>query len=306
MAGKTRGDMRAFRAQHEKVDTFIRSIGGYWAPLGALARVTEELGEFAEAAATGDVQGEAEEITDLFVIVSTITNQYCAWPSADQVESAGDEPPDLARLARALGPLARLMNQFEGIKPPKKNERTADITEVIARIYALLDRMARSRGVQLEESVLKSAEAKGARDANRFTVRSFDPVTARSLDAFRAAMPAPLAQWAADARLWGEPSEGEAPEDGLAALRVFHAARFLRISGWHRLDGFVGSEPAGASDADHIARARERLALWNSAAPDADVTGHAGVFGGKLFTVMRLAGVDEKPSLPGALLVVPR
>lgn len=279
----------AFADQHCQVDRFIRDLGGYWPPLGGLARVVEELGEFAEAVASRSSIAQGEELTDLFTVVSAITNQYCAWPSPEQVEELSAQDADLSQLVQACGLLGRMVNQFEGIKPPKPGEQVYDIRLVVARICAIIERLVRELGGHLPSMVLDSLKSKAVRDVDRFAV-SFDPTTAKSLDVLRLHKSKALVDWAVDARLWGEPSADELHHSGTGqTVPLHHFERFVRISQWLPLDAYVGMTTQSATHEECLRNAREKLRLWSSVAPSVNLLGAATVSSGKLFVLARRA-----------------
>src|SRR5450830_1765616 len=115
------------RIQNKVQDTVV-SLGGYWRPLSALARVLEEVGEIGELlACNGAVPlgAVAAELADVFVISTCLANQYCArlsceyknleWKRIRSPAYPSDKIGDLLRLdlchlAHRAGRLARVIN----------------------------------------------------------------------------------------------------------------------------------------------------------------------------------------------------
>lgn len=158
----------------DRLDQAIRGGGGYWVPLAGLARVLEELGELAAATS---IEERRREASDCVVATLLLANQYCVrLPSVDLAEPGAGEHQALV----AAGHLARLINRFEGSKPPKPMEAAVpSFPQVIASIIGGLAEASSLTAKALLERAAQTVEANVVRDAGRFAAR-IDAITADS------------------------------------------------------------------------------------------------------------------------------
>lgn len=229
----------------------ILAVGGYWRPLSAVARLLEELGEFVEelSAARPDAGRAGLELADLYVITTCLANQYCV-PLAGDYGTIGlaesldfaekhSPAPAITDVIVAAGRIARLVNYYDGDKPPKQSEAVPQIGPLVANFHHALVALAASLGVSLRSAVVEVTSRSTKRDIARFA-RRYDPSTSPSLDGFRAVQQHTQCIFAPIARVWGHPAwaVGSPLEDNLAAgLGAFE--RFVKVAGHEWLDGYV-------------------------------------------------------------------
>jgi len=246
--------------ERELIDRFIRSVGGYWPPLGALARACEELGELSDALISGDTEGQQDELVDLFVTVGVVANHYCIWPTLEEISKIPAHA-EYGRLASSCGRLARLVNAYEGIKPTKDSESLDTGSSIIARIYAELFAYARALRFDLRAAVQSSVASKADRDRDRFA-KNFHPITALAVDAYRELAPAAVKAEIPAQNMWGAPQVAEirSSRELLSSTRL-HAERFLRISAWAPISAFVWIDHLEPTAAARMAESAP-LSLW--------------------------------------------
>ncbi len=78
----------------------LAAVGGYWRPSAGAIRLLEELGEVAEAIASGEVDALADELADVWIISTAVADQYLA--AVDPL-GAGAPPGRPASGAAAVG-----------------------------------------------------------------------------------------------------------------------------------------------------------------------------------------------------------
>ncbi|WP_251136814.1 MazG nucleotide pyrophosphohydrolase domain-containing protein [Exiguobacterium sp. s193] len=231
------------RLQHT-VDETIRALGGYFRPLSGLARLIEEVGEVGEALEAGDEASLRAELVDVLMISTCLANQYVTDLASEhrQLQTAEDTTAaSFYRLVHEAGQVARVMNGYEGDKPPKKTEATLTIGTSIARLQRELFRFARPLQLELLREIDRTNEKNLARDKKRFALTR-DPITEATLDHYRSAT-------GSEERLWGAPTYEETlsleanVEQALPSLR-----RFLRCARNEGIDAFVIEAPIERSD----------------------------------------------------------
>jgi NTP pyrophosphatase (non-canonical NTP hydrolase)/FPC/CPF motif-containing protein YcgG len=244
------------RTQNKVQDTVV-SLGGYWRPLSALARVLEEVGEIGELLACEEpVQFDALalELADVFVISTCLANQYCAnlscayknlkWekirPSTYMPGAVDDSLRlDLCRLAHRTGRLARVINGYEGDKPPKKSDSETNVSVEVAGIHFVLLEMAFTIDYDLIEAVDKVLDASGQRDLGRF-LKHWDPSVSPTLEAFRPIVETTPCIFAKRAKLWAAPDyDGNLSIQDNAVKFTRILARFCKVAPSEGLDGYV-------------------------------------------------------------------
>lgn len=235
------------------VAEFIDSVGGYWPPLGGLARVLEELGELAVAVGgstshSPSLASISEECADLFVITTCLANQYCCslWDSYRDLQTIDSAPSEASvglELTAHCGELARTINLYEGEKSLKPDEKITPIGQAVASIHRELISFGLAYGFSLQEVVLNSLIAKKRRDAGRF-IRKYDPSDALSVRRFRVIQDNTQCPFARTARIWGAPDWDPTKVIAENATELAsHLRRFAKIAPHEKLDGFVVEIP---------------------------------------------------------------
>jgi NTP pyrophosphatase (non-canonical NTP hydrolase) len=285
-------------AAQRRVRETMLAAGGYWRPLAAVARLLEELGELSEllgAAGTGqspqlagDSPELAGELADLWIITTALADQFLAEVAEPGTETGG--PATEASLPAAAGPIARVVNHYDGPKVPRAGAAMPSLHGAVSDFHASLGALAAAHGVELAGAVAAKIEEIHRRgDVERFadiegsSRRGFDPSTAPVLARFAATGVREL-----PSRLWGapEPLGGQTPGERAAAL-VSSLEMFAKAARAEDLEGYVieGPRPAGLAGGN----------AWLGALIAAiDPTGNAARF--------ELAGVD----LQAILLAAPR
>ncbi|WP_449403225.1 nucleotide pyrophosphohydrolase [Exiguobacterium artemiae] len=173
----------------QKVDETIRALGGYFRPLSGLARLIEEVGEVGEALETGDELSFQAELVDVLMISTCLANQYVT-DLAQQHQQLGTMEDEgqgsFYRLVHEAGQVARVMNGYEGDKPPKQTEDIIPIGMSLARLQRELFRLVRPHGINLLQEIDRTNEKNLNRDRKRFALTR-DPVTEATIDHFRSA-----------------------------------------------------------------------------------------------------------------------
>ena len=218
--------------------------GGYWRPLAALARLLEELGELSEILdAPASEEQLAGELADLWIITTALADQFLAEVAApgeggeQRPREDAEQQPSLAALLAAAGPVARVVNHYDGPKVPRAGAPMPSLHDAIAGFQEVLAALARSRGLDLAAAVrVKIGQIRARGDIERFARDGFDPSTAAVL---REARDAALGE-----RLWGAP---EAPAltsaAGRARLARASLVMFAKAARAERLEAFVIAGP---------------------------------------------------------------
>ncbi|HEY5396232.1 MAG TPA: hypothetical protein VIL16_12625 [Trebonia sp.] len=198
-----------------RVHAMIADLGGYWRPVNAVARLLEELAELGEEltlANAGDNRDRLSgEFADLWIISTCLASQFTVTLAddpdpatanhADKDKDKHNEANGFARLVEDAGRIARVVNYYDGPKNPRSLDGFPTLTAAIGTFQRTLRMLAASHGVDLHAAVESKVAAAGQRDRGRFAV-SYDPSTADSLRAFRAAV-TPSSE---TARSWGAPA----------------------------------------------------------------------------------------------------
>jgi len=223
--------------------------GGYWRPLAAVVRLLEELGELVELldGMRPDPGHLAGELADLWIITTALADQFritVAEPGAGP-RRAGSVSP--AALVAAAGPIARVVNHYDGPKTPRATDRLPSLTEAIGRFHAELERLSAALGVDLTEAVAdKLRVIRAGPDMGRFTPEDSDPSTAAVLGL--------LAPGAEQSRLWGAPGpDVRAPVGERAAALLPTLLAFTKAARPEGLDGYVigAPSPPGSAELEH-------------------------------------------------------
>ena len=218
------------------------AAGGYWRPLAAVARLLEELGELSELMFSGAETGAdgpqslGAELADLWIITTALADQFLA-----EVEEPGHGPEsavDLGTLLAAAGPVARVVNHYDGPKVPRPGEPMPTLQGSIAGFHMALAAFAASHRIDLAAAVREKLEHIHARgDIERFGREGFDPSTAPVLSEPRAeGLPG---------RLWGAPAPASGPTTvaARAALAREPLRMFAKAAAAERIEGFVIAGP---------------------------------------------------------------
>lgn len=229
--------------------------GGYWRPLAAVARLLEELGELAELLA-GDARSEedlAGELADVWIITTALADQYLAVVP----EPASTRPGNasLPALVAAAGPIARVVNHYDGPKTPRSDSSMPSLGQAIAAFHVRLGALAGALEVDLAGAVagkLQTIRARG--DLTRFERSGHDPSTAPALGRYR---DSPHGE-GVRTRLWGAPDwqRDDTVAANAAAARPWLEA-FAKAAGAEGLEGFVVPGPRLGSPEQRLSWAGE-------------------------------------------------
>ena len=156
------------------------AAGGYWRPLAAVARLLEELGELSELLET------SPGATSSAASWPTCGSSRPRWPTSSwrEVRGAGDAarrpPADLGMLLAAAGPIARVVNHYDGPKVPRAGEPMPTLhgarSPASTRRCGPSPRRARSTSAAAVRAKIEHIHARG--DIERFGREGFDPSTA--------------------------------------------------------------------------------------------------------------------------------
>ncbi|HEY7836577.1 MAG TPA: hypothetical protein VIB59_03865 [Solirubrobacteraceae bacterium] len=222
------------------------AAGGYWRPLAAVARLLEELGELAELLDVEAARDElAAELADLWIITTALADQFLARVS--EPASGAEAEANLGMLVAAAGPIARVVNHYDGPKVPRPGEPMPTLHGAVAGFHDALAAFAAAREIGLAAAVRAKIEHIHARgDIERFGRDGFDPSTAPVLDRPR---PDGLPE-----RLWGAPepqgTTGVAQRAALAREPLTMFAKAARAEG---IEGFVIAGPPTSAAAGEAA-----------------------------------------------------
>ncbi|HXD54049.1 MAG TPA: hypothetical protein VN618_04785 [Solirubrobacteraceae bacterium] len=224
------------------------AAGGYWRPLAAVARLLEELGEISELLASDSPAAElAGELADVWIITAALADQFLAdvaEPGAGESTPAGGP----GALVQAAGPIARVVNHYDGPKVPRAGAELPSLAEAVASFHAVLGGLATEHGIELRSAVREKVDRIHARgDIERFGRDGFDPSTAPLLGALAEAVETGVLP----SRLWAGPDLGAAAASaearGEAARETL--TMFAKAARAERLQGYLvaGPEPAARS-----------------------------------------------------------
>jgi hypothetical protein len=223
--------------------------GGYWRPLAAVARLLEELGELGELLDGSDPPPAelSSELADLWIITTALADQFLAPVAEPSEHQSGGGAPSIAALLEAAGPIARIVNHYDGPKLPRAGTEMPSLAEAVHVFHGVLARLAAGHGVELDRAIREKIEAIHRRgDMQRFARSGHDPSTAGVLKRLPSR----------DERLWGAPdwpqgrtSEEQARELAPSLLSFAKAARA------ERLEGYAIAMPAETHDSASLAHA---------------------------------------------------
>ncbi|MCJ7841654.1 YqcI/YcgG family protein [Lederbergia sp. NSJ-179] len=242
--------------QYQKlIDGSIRSLGGYWRSISALARLMEELGELGEILL--DVPDESEELggelADIFVISTCIANQYLSDLKLEY-ERMGF-PTDInelnlincndsiyekfLKMSMIAGRIARIINHYEGDKVKKPKERDRTLGSEISKLHYELIGLSNLLNINIFHYVSKVVNISSVRDKNRFKI-SHDPTTEASLDRFKSVINETACFFSQKAKVWGsyEWDSNISIKDNVRNT-LPSLMRFTKCAEIEALDGFV-------------------------------------------------------------------
>jgi NTP pyrophosphatase (non-canonical NTP hydrolase) len=233
--------MRAGDSQRLVRETMI-AAGGYWRPLAAVARLLEELGELSELLFVGEepADGVAAELADLWIITTALADQFLV--EVDDPGTGSEAEADFAVLVAAAGPVARVVNHYDGPKVPRHGEPMPTLQGSIAGFHMALLAFAEARRIDLADAVAeKIAHIHARGDIERFGAQRFDPSSAAVLDSRPGEAPA---------RLWGgpDPALGETATEYAARARG-PLAMFAKAARAEGLEGVLIPAPTAAEAA---------------------------------------------------------
>ncbi len=238
---------RAAEPTRERVRSTIGQVGGYWRPLAAVARLQEELGELAELLALcgadterrppADAAQLASELADLWIITTALSDQFLGAVAEPDSHLPRRPPPDLlGALVAAAGPIARIVNYYDGPKIPRGFDGWISLSVAVAGFHRVLSDAARAHDVDLAKAVNAKLDAIPSLDSGRFASGAHDPSTAASRESRRG-------------RLWGSPEWSSDDFSSNLDPIVADLTSFTKAAPWERLDGYVVRGPPLSSPA---------------------------------------------------------
>jgi FPC/CPF motif-containing protein YcgG/NTP pyrophosphatase (non-canonical NTP hydrolase) len=237
------------RQQH--VAHAIAAVGGYWHPIAAVARILEELGEYAElisfapddSLSRSSSNAIAEELADLWIITTCIANQFCITiPDSYGPELDTGEVPRaeiLGQLLAQAGMIARIVSYYDGPKKPGSLRNWICLDEPISLFQHHLRRLAELHSIDLDRTVDSKLDLIAIRDKGRFD-DAFDPSTAASLESFQTVVNETACSFARNAHLWGAPAWNSAASiRENAAIIAPYLISFTKCAQYEGLDSFI-------------------------------------------------------------------
>lgn len=272
--------------------------GGYWHPLAAVARLLEELGELLELLEAKPTEDEdlAGELADLWIITAALADQFLielAEPGPAQPR--GGSPIDASRLVIAAGPIARIVNHYDGPKAPRVPGELPSLSAAIGSFLAELEALSAGAGVDLAGAVAnKLGVIRGGRDMSRFARESTDPSTAAVLGL--------LGPGASARRLWGTPGPSTSAQAGEHARALAPSLRsFARAARAERLEGFVigAPDPPGSAALERwLSSLLAELRRLEGQPGDLDGAGPRGLLFEGLELVVSVLPAEAGPAQP--------
>ena len=266
-----------------ELDEMIRSVGGYWPPLAAVARLLEELGELAEIVENPSTYTAAigNELADVWVITTAIANQFnidlSRYP-AKAIDLSDEEPTALGILLQRAGRIARTINYYAGPKTPRRFDDWSLLGPAIADLHSALGILAKTHNIDLDSAIHGKIRLSRSRDAGRFTA-GFDPSTAATLNRFQKSMANTACPFARHARLWGaEEWRATRTFSHNVDLIVPTMISFTKAALLEGLDGFV-VQIGGQEHVDTMHGLSETFRHLLSALADRDPQTNPGLHG---------------------------
>lgn len=264
---------------HQSIDT----IGGYWPPLSAIARMLEEIGELSYEMKNWETDSDSikNEIADLFILTVCISNQYSAH-LASEYEKIGIEiktpktKPNFTRqkikkaqeilldINMGAGMFARIINAYEGSKAPKEGEGLLTVAEASARLQQSLIELSDLFSIDILKVSRVVFDRKSRRDRQRFD-RLYDPTLSLALKNFKNLQSKTFCVYASAARLWGASKYNELKsfEDNMFIF-LPQIIRFTKIAPSEHLDGFIIELPTPyfGDNIDNLSRTMKRFLTY--------------------------------------------
>src|SRR3954447_2546569 len=133
-------------AEQRLVRETMIAAGGYWRPLASVARLLEELGELSELLETS-TEGEdlGGELADLWIITTALADQFLS--EVEEPGTGSEATADLGMLLAAAGPIARVVNHYDGPKVPRTGEPMPTLQGSIAGFHMSLLAFAAARRI---------------------------------------------------------------------------------------------------------------------------------------------------------------
>ncbi|MEM1244633.1 MAG: MazG nucleotide pyrophosphohydrolase domain-containing protein, partial [Pseudomonadota bacterium] len=233
------------------VNDCIMQLGGYWPPLCGLARLMEEYAELLESIHQADAENIQEEIADCLFIAITIANQYCARiDKTDLTIKQQDGWSSLELLAVAIGELARTLNCYEGLKPPKPGENLQTVETCSNQIFALLNSLAADYHIDLDSVLAKKINWLKQRDKDRFS-KAFDPSQSELLAQI---------ELTNTEKIWAGPTWDPLIDDKENInANIPHLLRFLKVASFENITHYLFYSP----DARSVQACLQRLLQEN-------------------------------------------
>jgi NTP pyrophosphatase (non-canonical NTP hydrolase) len=237
------------------VDESIRSVGGYWRSISALARLAEEIGELGELLLEKELDYEevSAEMGDIFVISTCIANQYLSELDKEykslgfkptigalsEINLFKDVPTAFFNLSKYTGRIARIINHYEGDKVKKPSEIDRSIGSEVSKLHINLIALANLLGIEIFVHIKEVLSNSIKRDKDRFSI-SHDPITEISLNRFKSTVDNTHCIFSNTAKIWGSYewdsnlSLEENIDNSLPSL-----TRFSKCADTEGLDGYV-------------------------------------------------------------------
>ena len=265
---------------HQSIDT----IGGYWPPLSAIARMLEEIGELSYELKNweSDHDNIKYELADIFILSVCISNQYSAHLATEYEKLSIEIKPSkvskstftkqkikkaqdiLLDINMGAGMIARIINAYEGSKTPKRGEGLLTVSESSAIFQRSLIEFANLFSIDILKVSKGVFDRKSGRDKQRFD-RLYDPTLAFSLKNFQNLQNHTSCVYAAAAKLWGASKYNELNsfEDNMFII-LPQLIRFTKVAPAEHLDGFIIELPTPffGDTLDNLARTVKRFLTY--------------------------------------------
>ena len=174
------GLMSYLTIEHEIYNT-IMQLGGFWPIEFTCLRMTEELGELAEAIMTANIKAIAEEMADLLFICCCIVLKediscldgyldYALTSNNGTKIINNDISKNFLQLSSEVGELSRLINYLHGPKKLKAGKKIEeDLGKATSSICRLLLEVAAAYDINLLNTLEEKIATIKVRDKTRFT-----------------------------------------------------------------------------------------------------------------------------------------
>jgi hypothetical protein len=197
----------------------------------------------------------AAELADLWIITTALSDQFLgrvAEPESHAgrrgdgvaLSSRGGQALScelLAALVTAAGPIARIVNYYDGPKTPRTFDGWISLSEAVANFHRALADVAHAHEADLAKAVDAKLDAIPRLDSGRFRAGAHNPSTAVCLEWFRALQTAGP-ELGEHARLWGSPEWSPDFASGAQPI-VADLVIFAKAAAWERLDGYLVCGP---------------------------------------------------------------